>query len=175
MKRLILAITLCFITSLCSAQTAPYFDDIKPGHADITTASISKNLDVAGNVGAATLGITGHSTLKTASATTIQSKTFFAEGAADNPASSTKHLYGLSAGHNASTDLSWLNSNGGSGVGRDLGIFTGGVERIRVNDAGGITFCPTSSGAVTAGTIYFNSSDNHFYGYDGTGWKQLDN
>jgi len=25
------------------------------------------------------------------------------------------------------------------------------------------------------GMIYINSSDNHFYGYDGTNWKQLDN
>jgi hypothetical protein len=38
---------------------------------DTTNASISKNLDVAGNVGAATLGVTGHSTLTTASATRI--------------------------------------------------------------------------------------------------------
>jgi hypothetical protein len=38
---------------------------------DTTNASISENLDVAGNAGAATLGITGHSTLTTASTTVI--------------------------------------------------------------------------------------------------------
>lgn len=26
-----------------------------------------------------------------------------------------------------------------------------------------------------AGQIYFSSGDNHFYGYNGTEWKQLDN
>jgi hypothetical protein len=30
-------------------------------------------------------------------------------------------------------------------------------------------------GYKPAGTIIFNSSDNHFYGYNGTIWKQLDN
>jgi|GEM_PF-4029189 hypothetical protein len=27
----------------------------------------------------------------------------------------------------------------------------------------------------SAGTVYYNSSDNHYYGYNGTIWKQLDN
>jgi hypothetical protein len=26
-----------------------------------------------------------------------------------------------------------------------------------------------------AGTIYFSSADSHFYGYNGSGWVQLDN
>jgi hypothetical protein len=26
-----------------------------------------------------------------------------------------------------------------------------------------------------AGEIYFSSGDNHFYGYNGSEWKQLDN
>jgi hypothetical protein len=30
------------------------------------------------------------------------------------------------------------------------------------------------SGA-TAGAIYYDSDDNHFYGYNGTSWVQLDN
>jgi hypothetical protein len=27
----------------------------------------------------------------------------------------------------------------------------------------------------TPGAIYFSSADGHFYGYDGSAWKQLDN
>lgn len=33
----------------------------------------------------------------------------------------------------------------------------------------------TTPAAPEEGTIYFNSTDKHFYGYDGTAWKQLDN
>jgi collagen type VII alpha len=37
-----------------------------------------------------------------------------------------------------------------------------------------ITYSSNPSG-ISAGFIYFNTSDNHFYGYNGTTWKQLDN
>lgn len=29
--------------------------------------------------------------------------------------------------------------------------------------------------SLTEGRIYYNSTDKHFYGYNGTEWKQLDN
>lgn len=37
----------------------------------------------------------------------------------------------------------------------------------------GLTYAPSST--PTQGDIYFNSTDKHFYGYNGTTWKQLDN
>ena len=33
----------------------------------------------------------------------------------------------------------------------------------------------TSAPTPTAGDIYFNTTDKHFYGYNGTSWVQLDN
>jgi len=32
-----------------------------------------------------------------------------------------------------------------------------------------------ASGAAAEGTLYFNSTDKHFYGYNGTEWVRLDN
>ena len=37
-----------------------------------------------------------------------------------------------------------------------------------------ITYSSNPTG-ISAGFMYFNTTDNHFYGYNGTTWKQLDN
>jgi hypothetical protein len=39
---------------------------------------------------------------------------------------------------------------------------------------GTFSAAPTSP-VPAAGDTYFNSTDFHFYGYNGTTWKQLDN
>jgi hypothetical protein len=40
----------------------------------------------------------------------------------------------------------------------------------------GIRLIPnTTPPLVQAGMIYYDSDDSHFYGYNGTVWKQLDN
>jgi hypothetical protein len=71
MKKIYLALVFCLVSSFCFAQTAPYFDDIKPGHADITTASISSNLSVTGH----TAGTTASYTVATTGSTTATQTT----------------------------------------------------------------------------------------------------
>ena len=47
----------------------------------------------------------------------------------------------------------------------------------------GIVTCPivqvtegsAPASPISEGTVYFNSTDKHFYGWNGTAWKQLDN
>lgn len=49
-----------------------------------------------------------------------------------------------------------------------------GVSKLQVNGSvrliGG-----AAPGSPTEGTMYFNSTDKHFYGWNGTAWVQLDN
>jgi hypothetical protein len=56
----------------------------------------------------------------------------------------------------------------------NVGINTANpAAKLEVNS----TLCLTPSGAPAnpkAGMIYFNATNKHFYGYDGTAWKQLD-
>jgi len=62
-----------------------------------------------------------------------------------------------------------------------LSIETGGKTAAIFADEFDIAGVPLHLGGMSApstpreGTIYFNSSDKHFYGWNGTAWKQLDN
>ncbi len=50
-----------------------------------------------------------------------------------------------------------------------------GVSAVQVA-GGGLRLVGSTAPATPAeGTLYFNSTDKHFYGWDGTAWKQLDN
>ncbi len=50
-----------------------------------------------------------------------------------------------------------------------------GVSAVQVA-GGGLRLVGAAAPATPAeGTLYFNSTDKHFYGYNGTAWVQLDN
>ena len=49
--------------------------------------------------------------------------------------------------------------------------FSGSVTATGTVTIGNYASAPTG----VKGTIYFNTTDNHFYGYNGSTWKQLDN
>jgi hypothetical protein len=49
------------------------------------------------------------------------------------------------------------------------------VKRLYIDDQGGIVFQPIQSVDAIEGSIYYDSDDNHFYGYNGSAWVQLDN
>lgn len=38
-----------------------------------------------------------------------------------------------------------------------------------------ITLNPSDTATANEGAIYYDSDDNHFYGYNGSNWVQLDN
>ncbi|MES3005554.1 MAG: hypothetical protein V4664_01255 [Patescibacteria group bacterium] len=62
-----------------------------------------------------------------------------------------------------------INSNGNVGIGT-----TSASSTLAVN--GSLLLIGTSTIATSsAGTIYFNSADKHFYGFNGTEWSQLEN
>lgn len=53
-------------------------------------------------------------------------------------------------------------------------LFTNTSSRYTIT--GNMIFAPKTRPASPAnGQIYFDSSDSHFYGYNGTAWVQLDN
>ena len=51
----------------------------------------------------------------------------------------------------------------------------GGNNTITNSTANQVITYSSNPTGVTAGFIYYNTIDNHFYGYNGTIWKQLDN
>ena len=65
--------------------------------------------------------------------------------------------------------------SGGIGVNSQKGYSVNEVEVI--DDQGVFIPAKIASAPTTpvAGMIYFNTNDKHFYGYNGTTWKQLDN
>jgi hypothetical protein len=65
--------------------------------------------------------------------------------------------------------------SGGIGVNSNAGF---SVDETEVIDENGVLIPANLSAnpsSPVAGMIYFNTTDNHFYGYNGTTWKQLDN
>ena len=56
-------------------------------------------------------------------------------------------------------------------------VITGRMaDEKNISIDGSLTLAPKGApSAPTNGEMYFNSSDNHFYGFNGTSWKQLDN
>jgi hypothetical protein len=50
-----------------------------------------------------------------------------------------------------------------------------GVSALQVAGGGLRWVGGAAPSSPAAGTIYFNSTDKHFYGYNGTTWVQLDN
>jgi len=55
--------------------------------------------------------------------------------------------------------------------------FTGAVTTDDLTISGGDLYLTgkSAAGSATAGAIYFDTDDNHFYGYNGSAWVQLDN
>ena len=51
----------------------------------------------------------------------------------------------------------------------------GGNNTVTNSTANQVMTYSSNPSGISAGFIYFNTSDNHFYGYNGTTWKQLDN
>jgi len=56
-------------------------------------------------------------------------------------------------------------------------VFSGDTvgQFLKISDDGVVVTNKSSHPACEAGAIYFNTTDKHFYGCDGTTWKQLDN
>jgi hypothetical protein len=50
-----------------------------------------------------------------------------------------------------------------------------GVSALQVAGGGLRLVGGAAPSSPAEGTIYFNSTDKHFYGYNGTAWVQLDN
>ncbi len=59
--------------------------------------------------------------------------------------------------------------------GRDGTSGTSGVSGTSGNSFIGVVPNYTSSPTPESGSIYFNTTDSHFYGWNGEQWKQLDN
>jgi hypothetical protein len=57
------------------------------------------------------------------------------------------------------------------------GIYGGDIRQRFIKVDGKLILGPHTDPpyGATAGAMYFNSTDNHFYGYNGTSWVQLDN
>ena len=71
-------------------------------------------------------------------------------------------------------------TSGTSGVVESDLTFNSGGKLLTVSGSidvySGIRLIPnTTPPLVQAGMIYYDSDDSHFYGYNGTVWKQLDN
>jgi hypothetical protein len=92
----------------------------------------------------------------------------------------------------ANTGRKWYIGTGWTGSDSDLSLFTtlsgtavsigaNGTERMRISDAKvsmkvPANFAPQAApGSPIEGDCYQSSSDHHFYIYNGTAWKQLDN
>ena len=60
-----------------------------------------------------------------------------------------------------------------------IGIGTVPIENVKLDVNGMIKVTPIATGGACdntiEGSIYLNSSVNHWYGYNGTDWVQLDN
>jgi len=54
-----------------------------------------------------------------------------------------------------------------------VGLYNGSANYPTISSSG--TKLDWPAGSLTKGMIIFDTSDNHFYGYNGTIWKQLDN
>ncbi len=75
----------------------------------------------------------------------------------------------LNGGSSISAAHVFIDSTGNVGV----GTATPG-QKFEVN--GAMKLAPVGAPASpSAGTIYYDSGSNHFFGYNGTAWKQLDN
>jgi hypothetical protein len=59
--------------------------------------------------------------------------------------------------------------------GDDFKFMQGSTELLKISDDGVVVPVKTSTPACEEGAIYYNSGDSHFYGCDGSSWKQLDN
>lgn len=73
---------------------------------------------------------------------------------------------------------SWSGSNTiyGGKVSVDNGVVGTVIDGVAGNQfSKGIVHVPTSSATATEGRIFYDSDDNHFYGYNGSSWVQLDN
>lgn len=66
---------------------------------------------------------------------------------------------------------------GNAAVGHGSDTVTIGNDSIVSTHLKGVVVVGKANSAPSGieGGIYYNTSDNHFYGYDGTTWKQLDN
>ena len=84
---------------------------------------------------------------------------------------------------NVNGDGSWTMYDGAAGgwnVGvtqqrGNVGIGTGNpTQKLEVS--GAVRLTPTGApGSPSAGTVYFDTTSKHFFGFDGATWKQLDN
>ena len=101
---------------------------------------------------------------------------FIADGTTANQTSN----YGVYLGNGTKASANGVDNEiaiGYNAIGKGANTVTIGNTSILANYFSGQLIPGKISSAPTAieGGIYFNSTDKHFYGYNGTDWKQLDN
>lgn len=154
------------ITGAISSQIAPGADFTHRHPATILYLFAGNNSDNITNL--ATFDYTGTFTSPKLST----NRGFFGDGAASSPS--------IVFTTDASQDTGFFHP--GDGI---IGVSINGSEKARI-DSGGIRtngFFKVGSfngsgnhpNPPETGMIIFDSSDYHFYGYNGTAWKQLDN
>ena len=158
------ALQLYYTPSGSPAQAITSFTST--GSVGIGTASPAAALHVYGDLVASNGGLKIQSTNSTGGA----GVTFIEPGGGNWTFKATQGNGGFKIRDNTASQDRFLISNTGS-VG--IGVLSP-TQKLEVN--GAVRFAPISAPSnPSAGTMYFDASSKHFFGFDGSGWKQLDN